>query len=108
MFKYVKKENTEKKNLQDNHDTKHFSNETTIKSCDSIFSKKMQIQQSENNEILYSDFFEKKSDGIKINGNFKTEEIPKQINPFENFVEENENKINTVEKNNPKGHLRSL
>lgn len=85
-------ETLENKGPLENKDFKQFSNETTKYSLDSIFSKKIQIQQSENNEILYSGYFGKKTDGNKINGNFKNEEITKQVNPFENIENEKENK----------------
>lgn len=73
---------------------KEISNETTKFSFDTIYSKKNPIQQSENNDISYSGFFGRKTEG-KINGNFKDDEIQKKVNPFENIVEEKENRISS-------------
>jgi hypothetical protein len=65
--------------------------------------KKTKIFHTENkeNEILYSGFFGKKTEGNKINGNLKFEENFKQINPFENYLNESEikntsNDLNTL------------
>jgi hypothetical protein len=96
-------ENTQKKKANKNENEEeediNYTNEATKYSHNSIFSKKMQIQQSENNEILYSGFFGKKTDASKFNGNFKTDDSQKQVNPFENLFDDNHKKNNLYHSN---------
>ena len=81
-------EEQESKNSYSINDYVKFSCETFSSS------KKIQIIKPENkeNEILFSGFFGKKTEGNKINEHFKFEENIKQINPFENYFNECENK----------------